>query len=53
MTDITKCKGTNCPFKELCYRFTAAEGEHYQSWFVDVPYRDDHNRCKYFQNNER
>ena len=37
MSDITKCKGTNCPVKEHCYRFTAEASEFMQSWFVDAP----------------
>jgi len=39
MTDITKCKGLNCPVKEKCYRFTAKADE-YQSYFVDAPIKD-------------
>ena len=37
MPDITKCKGTNCPVKEQCYRFTAEASEFMQSWFLDAP----------------
>jgi len=37
MSDITKCKGTNCPVKEHCYRFTAEASEFMQSWFLDAP----------------
>lgn len=41
MADITKCKGTNCPKKEHCYRFTANDtmvgNKSYQSYFVEVP----------------
>ena len=36
MTDITKCKGTNCPVKDDCYRHTAVDGFR-QSWFFNVP----------------
>lgn len=37
MSDITKCKGTDCPVKEGCYRFTAPDNGQYQSYFVEVP----------------
>lgn len=30
------CKGTNCPYKENCYRYTAKPSE-YQSWFMESP----------------
>lgn len=36
MSDITKCKGVNCPVKEHCYRFTAP-ADYLQSYFVDSP----------------
>lgn len=38
MADITKCKGTNCPIKESCYRYTAKEDEFYQAYFVESPF---------------
>lgn len=37
MSDITKCKGVNCPVTEYCYRFTAIEHEFMQSYFVESP----------------
>jgi hypothetical protein len=40
MTDICKCKGTDCPLKENCYRFTAKSDDVYQSYFVDPPIKD-------------
>ena len=39
MSDITKCKGDDCPMKETCYRFTAPADE-YQSYFVTPPIKD-------------
>ena len=39
MPDITMCKGTNCPLKEKCYRFTAKADE-YQSYFNEIPLKD-------------
>ncbi len=37
--DITMCKGTNCPVKESCYRYTA-KPSNYQSWFMETPFND-------------
>ena len=45
MADICMCKGTNCPVKENCYRFTAKADE-YQSYFVDAPIKD--GKCEYY-----
>ena len=40
MPDITMCKGTDCPQKENCYRFTATPSEYWQSYFIDPPIKD-------------
>lgn len=45
MPDITKCKGTDCPLKEHCYRYTSNADE-YQAFFVDAPYKD--GKCEMF-----
>jgi hypothetical protein len=37
MSDITKCKGIDCPVKEHCHRFTAEAGEFMQSFFSESP----------------
>ena len=47
MADITKCKGTDCPLKETCYRFLAMEVLR-QSYFIDVPFKD--GKCEYYWN---
>lgn len=39
MSDIGKCFGHGCPFKEYCYRFTAPES-FWQSYFGEVPLKD-------------
>lgn len=44
--DITMCKGTGCPAKESCYRFTAKPSEFMQSYFVESPYKD--GKCDYY-----
>jgi hypothetical protein len=43
--DITMCKGTNCPIKESCYRFTA-KPEEYQCWFTESPIKD--GKCEMY-----
>jgi hypothetical protein len=40
MPDITMCPGTNCPYKETCYRFTAKPSEYWQSYFIEPPFKD-------------
>jgi hypothetical protein len=44
--DITMCKGTNCPAKESCYRFTAIPNEFRQSYFMEPPIKD--GKCDYY-----
>lgn len=50
MSDITKCKGNNCPVKENCYRFTAPADEFMQSYFVESP-GEHHEDGKFTCNN--
>jgi hypothetical protein len=38
MADIDKCIGTDCPYKETCYRYTATPNE-YQS-YLNPPIKD-------------
>lgn len=45
MPDITMCNGTDCPFKERCYRFTAKPSD-YQSYFFDPPIKD--GKCNHY-----
>lgn len=44
--DITMCKGTNCPYKETCFRFTAKPSEYMQSYFVEPPIKD--GKCEMY-----
>lgn len=53
MSDITKCEGTGCPAKELCYRYTAKPNEYRQSYFVEVPYKDDECDLYWGENQEQ
>ena len=46
MTDITKCKGEDCPLRENCWRYKAPADDLYQSWFVDIPFED--GECEHY-----
>ena len=46
MPDITMCKGTNCPLKEKCYRYTAKPNKYWQSWFYEAPVKN--GKCDHF-----
>lgn len=39
MSDITKCRGVNCPIKDQCKRYTAKESV-WQSYFMESPIKD-------------
>ena len=39
MPDITMCLGTDCPYKETCYRYTS-EPSDWQSYFSVPPIKD-------------
>jgi hypothetical protein len=43
--DIAKCLGTNCPYKETCYRYTAKPSD-WQSYFSVPPIKD--GKCDYY-----
>ena len=32
------CPGTDCPYKETCYRFTAKPNDH--QWYLEPPIKD-------------
>jgi hypothetical protein len=46
MPDITMCKGTDCPLKETCYRYTATPSL-LQSIYIDVPLKED-GTCEHY-----
>jgi len=48
MPDMSMCKGTNCPLKETCYRHTAIANEFRQSYFFDVPFDEEKEKCDYY-----
>jgi hypothetical protein len=37
--DITLCVGTDCPYKETCYRYTSKPSD-WQSYFSEPPIKD-------------
>jgi len=46
MADIAMCQGGDCPLKEKCYRYTAPVSKHWQSYYMDIPYKD--GICEYY-----
>jgi hypothetical protein len=53
MADITMCEGTNCPVKEMCYRFTAKPDELMQSYYSKIPYDFEEGECSEYLENEQ
>ena len=51
MTDITKCKDSDCPLKKTCYRYTA-KVEFMQSYFLASPYDIKKNVCEMYCSEE-
>ena len=45
MPDITMCEGGDCPLKESCYRYTATPSEYRQSYFTEIPYNKEEDKC--------
>ena len=52
MADITMCRGTDCPYKSDCYRFTATSNPWRQSYFTEIPL-DNEGNCKEYWKDER
>jgi hypothetical protein len=50
MADICMCPGEieelNCPYKENCYRFTAKADKYGQSYFMELPLKN--NKCDHY-----
>jgi len=51
MADITMCSGKGCELKSECYRYTAFENPHRQSFFTTPPVEAD-GTCEQFWRNE-
>jgi len=49
MTDISKCRGLDCPLKERCYRYTAPMDEYRQA-MIEEPFtvKDGVFTCKMY-----
>lgn len=50
MADITMCEGTNCSVKNKCHRHTAVINEYRQSYFTNIPGKDE--KCDHFWDND-
>jgi hypothetical protein len=48
MPDLTMCEGNDCPLKETCYRYRATASEFRQSYFSDLPYDKEREKCDYY-----
>lgn len=46
MSNITKCKGGECPIKGKCYRYTSLPSN-YQSYFMEIPYDFKKKECEF------
>lgn len=47
LSDLTMCRGTYCPFKDVCYRHKAPKGV-YEYCFAVTPYNIETGRCEYY-----
>ena len=52
MSCYSKCAGTNCPRKELCYRYLVDAAPRHQPWLCMEVSVKDVNACKFFISNE-
>ena len=46
MSDITLCKGNNCPMKEQCKRYTSTPNSTKQWYYTESPIKD--GKCDIF-----
>ena len=52
MADIEKCTGLKCPHNTMeCHRYTAVEGEHWQSWNDFSFHLDKNGKCEHYWDN--
>lgn len=53
MADISMCSGVGCPMRNECHRFTAPKNDFWQSWFENIPYKDENGKdvCDSFWDN--
>lgn len=52
MTDMTHCRGDNCPQKEECYRYCLHKNSKARiaSYFAAEAYDKETNKCKHYLN---
>lgn len=48
MSEITLCKGGDCPKKETCRRYTTLPVEYRQSWYFGWPPIRGAEDCEYY-----
>lgn len=53
MADISMCEGVNCPINKECYRHTAPVNQHWQAYFVIVPYDHTTKLCDMYWDNTK
>ena len=52
MSTYSKCIGTNCPRKELCYRYLVEAAPKHQPWIcMEASIKDPEKECKFFIDN--
>jgi hypothetical protein len=51
MADISMCNGNDCPIKKECYRHTAPTNQHWQAYFMHIPYDAETKTCEMFWDN--
>ena len=53
MADISKCKGTDCPIRDSCYRYKAESNPFRQSYIAITPYDFKLESCEYYWEYEK
>jgi hypothetical protein len=53
MSDISMCRGTNCPQKETCYRYTAEPSMLLQLYYPIPPVQPDGTCNDYWDKNRK
>lgn len=46
--EIEVTEDFECPMKETCYRYKAVASEHWQSYFIGVPYDKEKEDCEHY-----
>jgi hypothetical protein len=48
MADISKCRGTDCPMKDKCWRYLAPSSKWQAYFHAESGLNQDKNECKNF-----